>query len=39
MGFEWGGDWTTFKDYPHFQLTFGRLQQIIVMVNSQLKHK
>ncbi|MDH6369767.1 hypothetical protein D3C76_1358970 [compost metagenome] len=23
MGFEWGGDWTSFKDYPHFQLTFG----------------
>ncbi|MEK3987469.1 M15 family metallopeptidase [Paenibacillus sp. FSL K6-3166] len=23
LGFEWGGDWNTFKDYPHFQLTFG----------------
>ncbi|MFD5020007.1 M15 family metallopeptidase [Paenibacillus sp. NPDC058367] len=23
LGFEWGGDWTTFKDYPHFQMTFG----------------
>ncbi|KAI7262163.1 hypothetical protein KC345_g9518 [Hortaea werneckii] len=23
LGFEWGGDWTTFKDYPHFQLSFG----------------
>ena len=21
--FEWGGDWTKFKDYPHFQKTFG----------------
>ncbi len=20
-GFEWGGDWRTFKDYPHLQLT------------------
>jgi peptidoglycan L-alanyl-D-glutamate endopeptidase CwlK len=23
IGFEWGGDWTSFKDYPHFQLSFG----------------
>ncbi|WP_379130977.1 M15 family metallopeptidase [Paenibacillus sp. sgz500958] len=23
LGFEWGGDWTGFKDYPHLQLTFG----------------
>ncbi|GGG06672.1 hypothetical protein GCM10010912_59160 [Paenibacillus albidus] len=23
LGFEWGGDWTRFKDYPHFQMTFG----------------
>lgn len=23
QGFEWGGDWKTFKDYPHFQMTFG----------------
>lgn len=23
LGFEWGGDWTSFKDYPHFQMTFG----------------
>lgn len=22
-GWEWGGDWVTFKDYPHFQKTFG----------------
>ena len=22
-GFEWGGLWKTFKDYPHFQKTFG----------------
>ena len=20
LGLEWGGDWRTFKDYPHFQL-------------------
>ncbi len=23
LGLEWGGDWTRFKDYSHFQLTFG----------------
>lgn len=22
LGFEWGGDWTSFKDYPHFEMTF-----------------
>jgi len=23
VGFEWGGDWETIKDFPHFQMTFG----------------
>lgn len=23
IGFEWGGDWQHFKDYPHLQMTFG----------------
>jgi peptidoglycan L-alanyl-D-glutamate endopeptidase CwlK len=23
LGFEWGGDWVSIKDYPHFQMTFG----------------
>ncbi|MFD2613378.1 M15 family metallopeptidase [Paenibacillus gansuensis] len=23
LGFEWGGDWPEFKDYPHLQMTFG----------------
>lgn len=23
IGFEWGGDWKTFKDYPHFEMVFG----------------
>ena len=22
-GWKWGGDWTSFKDYPHFEKTFG----------------
>ena len=24
IGFEWGGDWRSFKDKPHFQFTFGK---------------
>lgn len=23
LGFEWGGDWKSFKDYPHFEMNFG----------------
>lgn len=23
LGFEWGGDWESFKDYPHLQMDFG----------------
>lgn len=23
LGFEWGGDWVSFKDYPHLQMDFG----------------
>ncbi|MFD1903850.1 M15 family metallopeptidase [Paenibacillus rhizoplanae] len=23
IGFEWGGGWTSFKDYPHLQMSFG----------------
>lgn len=23
LGFEWGGDWQSFKDYPHLQMTDG----------------
>lgn len=23
-GWEWGGDWNSFPDYPHFQKTYGR---------------
>ncbi|MEC0167843.1 M15 family metallopeptidase [Paenibacillus graminis] len=23
LGFAWGGDWRTFKDLPHFEMTFG----------------
>lgn len=23
LGFEWGGDWASFKDYPHLEMDFG----------------
>ncbi|AMM44867.1 L-alanoyl-D-glutamate peptidase [Bacillus phage SP-15] len=23
LGFDWGGDWSGFKDYSHFEMTFG----------------
>lgn len=23
LGFEWGGDWENFRDYPHLQMDFG----------------
>ncbi|WP_437182934.1 M15 family metallopeptidase [Shouchella clausii] len=23
LGFSWGGDWTSFKDYPHLEMTGG----------------
>lgn len=23
LGFDWGGSWVSFKDFPHFQMTFG----------------
>lgn len=23
LGFAWGGDWIGFKDYPHFEMSFG----------------
>ncbi|RSD28311.1 M15 family peptidase [Mesobacillus subterraneus] len=23
LGFEWGGDWSHFKDYPHLEMRFG----------------
>ncbi|MFZ3580302.1 M15 family metallopeptidase [Virgibacillus sp. DJP39] len=29
LGFEWGGDWSNFKDYPHLQMDFGlRIRQL-----------
>ncbi len=33
LGFDWGGDWQRFKDYPHLEMTFGQsigdLQEVL----------
>lgn len=35
FGLEWGGDWTTFKDLPHLQNTFGyKLSQLQELVKA-----
>lgn len=40
LGFEWGGDWTSFKDYPHLQMTGGyTLSQLRAGKKPNLKSK
>lgn len=35
-GWSWGGDWKSFKDYPHFEKTFGRnLSEVKALYNKQ----
>jgi peptidoglycan LD-endopeptidase CwlK len=35
-GWEWGGDWSSLKDYPHFQKTFGyKWPQLQAMYNKK----
>lgn len=35
-GFKWGGDWKTFKDMPHFEMTFGyNWRDLLVMYNNK----
>lgn len=34
-GFEWGGDWKSFKDFPHFEMTFGNTwKQLLALHNA-----
>lgn len=46
LGFEWGGDWTSFKDYPHLQMRggltmsqmrAGRKPNLVSRVNNPIK--
>src|SRR5690625_2432940 len=40
LGFEWGGDWKSFKDYPHLQMTGGlSLSQLQAGRKPKLKRK
>jgi peptidoglycan L-alanyl-D-glutamate endopeptidase CwlK len=35
-GWEWGGDWKSFKDLPHFQKTFGHsVTQLLALHNAK----
>ena len=34
LGFEWGGDWKTFKDRPHFQMTGGKTLEELRKANT-----
>ena len=34
LGLEWGGDWTSIVDKPHFQLNEGTTSQLLAKVNS-----
>ncbi|NJP36742.1 M15 family metallopeptidase [Bacillus luteus] len=36
IGFEWGGDWSSFRDYPHLQMTFGLSIQELQQAKQQL---
>ena len=37
LGLEWGGDWKTLKDLPHFQLNKGTIAQLNALYNSGKK--
>jgi len=36
-GWQWGGDWRTFKDMPHFQKTFGYTWQDLLKLHTARK--
>jgi peptidoglycan L-alanyl-D-glutamate endopeptidase CwlK len=36
FGWEWGGDWKRFPDFPHFQKTFGKTpSQLFALYNAK----
>ncbi len=35
LGFKWGGDWKSFKDLPHFQITFGKTASQLLEIYMQ----
>jgi hypothetical protein len=36
-GIEWGGDWVSLKDYPHWQITFGHTVRQLLAIAEQKK--
>lgn len=36
LGWEWGGDWTKFKDRPHFQKAFGKSEKQLLTLYKAL---
>lgn len=35
LGLEWGGDWKSLKDMPHFQLTKGSVSDLLALHNAK----
>ena len=35
LGLEWGGEWKTLKDMPHFQLTKGKTSDLLALYNAK----
>ena len=35
LGLEWGGEWKTLKDMPHFQLTKGKTSDLLALYNGK----
>lgn len=33
QGFSWGGDWKTFQDLPHFEMTFGHTWEQLLQLH------
>ena len=38
-GWDWGGNWTSFKDYPHFEKTFGYTTRQLLSLHDCLNDK
>ena len=37
FGLEWGGNWKSLKDFPHFQLTKGSVSELLAIYNAGKK--
>ena len=37
FGLEWGGNWKSLKDFPHFQLTKGSVSELLALYNAGKK--